>query len=194
MSLYDADDTADILEFLCLMEVISFEDFEFALVFSQLKASVLGQAADHSWVLPAGRSGKHFFLAGTGIDGGHHGIAAHDIACIHPSAPLSSPARLSEAAHSFDKLAKRGLRTCLLYDAAEPKIGRDLLNMTDGERGVAWEIPAASARRTSGFLFSRNWKSGVCEQVVKVLDNYLPTLSPATRRGFSHHIEIGGNT
>lgn len=193
MSLYDADDTADVLEFLCLMEVISFEDFEFALVFSQLKTSVLGHANGHCWALPAGRGGKHFFLARPEIANAEHGIEAQDIACIHPPAPLSSPALLNEAAHSFDALAKRGLRTCLLYDADEPKIGRDLLAMTDGERGVAWEIPAASARRTSGFLFSRNWKNGVCEQVVKVLENYRQTLSPLVRRGFSHHIETGGN-
>lgn len=193
MALYDADDVADMLQLLCLMEVVSFEDFEFAGVFSQLTARVFGRPQSPAWALPAGYGGKHLFLVRTGMAGGERGMEAQDIACIHPPAPLASSTCLARAAHLFEALAKPGLRTCLLYDTAEPAIGRDLLGMTGGEQAVEWRVSAPTGRRTSGLLFSRSWKSGVCERVVQVLQSYLQTLSPTARRGFSHHIQRYGH-
>lgn len=180
-------DLAESFELLGLMEVVSFEDFDFALAFTQMKASLLSQPEGRTAALPAGHSGKNLFLISPKNMGSCMEIGERDIACV--DARVSSPILFSEAMYAFDVLAKRDFRTCLLYNMIAP-MSLKLSNATEGERCVEWEFSSASERRASGFLFSRNWKEGVCNHMVKVLDNYAHTLSPLVRSGFSHHVKM----
>lgn len=182
-------DLVESFELLGLMEVVSFEDFDFALAFAQMKASLLSQPDGRTATLPAGRSGKNLFLISPNNMSSCIEMGVRDIACV--DARLSSPVRLIDAIYAFDVLAKRDFRTCLLYNMVKCT-SPTLLNMTEGERCVEWEFSSASERRASGFLFSRNWKEGVCNHMVRVLDSYAYTLPPSVRNGFSHHIEMRG--
>ncbi|WOH64159.1 hypothetical protein [Bradyrhizobium sp. BWA-3-5] len=192
MALYDANHVPDFLQLLCLMEAISFEDFEFATVFSELLAWVAGRTRSHGCTLPTRIGGKRLVLLHSAVNEANCDIEENDIACVHPTAPLSS-SRLDHEAHLFSALAKPGLRACLLYDAIEPAIGLDLLRLVGGEKSVEWAFSVPTGRRTSGLLFSYGWKRGGCEQVVAVLHSYLPTLAPSTRRGFSNQIQMRGD-
>ncbi|PPT86791.1 hypothetical protein XthCFBP4691_15805 [Xanthomonas theicola] len=166
----------DVFEWLAVMDVISFEDFEFAAVLHLLVPQVFGIA--HSCLREFRlASDKRFFLIHGSDAGGHVRFCAADIACIYSSTPLLPGAALDDAARCFSAVAGQGARTCLLYTCEGTALGRSLAEKSGAAACIEWMALGPNAKRQwrSGLILSSNWREGVSGHAIKTISNYMQT-------------------
>ncbi|WP_152624899.1 hypothetical protein [Xanthomonas sp. GPE 39] len=165
----------DTFEWLALMDVLGFEDFEFTALCGQLTPLMLGlpQTGLLKFSLA---SGNRFFLIGDGDAQSDPCFRSSDIACFYSSMPLVAGDVLIARAEHFNALVRQGVRTCLLYRCEGQALGRELEECTDAAVRIEWETPYMHAEeQRSGLILSSGWREGIREHAVNLIANYMHT-------------------
>ncbi|OAX54199.1 hypothetical protein A6R73_04490 [Xanthomonas translucens pv. poae] len=171
----------DAFEWLVLMEILCFEEFECMPALSQLVPHVFGvhHSCRREFRLPGD---VRFFLIHGRDAGNRQRFRATDIVCIHSSIPLVRGAMSREAANRFDAVARQGGRICLLYTCDDSILGRTFAQTVGASAHLEWETPGMDASRSlsSGLILSENWKEGIGLHAASTIANFMQTRARPT--------------
>ncbi|KTF40893.1 hypothetical protein ATB53_06040 [Xanthomonas translucens] len=171
----------DAFEWLVLMDILCFEEFECMPALSQLVPHVF--EAHHScqreFRLPGG---SRFFLIHGCDAGNRQWFRATDIVCIHSSIPLVPGAVSREAANRFDAVARQGGRICLLYTWDDSTLGPTFAQTVAASAHLQWETPGMDVAQSlsSGLILSENWKEGIGRHAARTIANFMQTRARPT--------------
>ncbi len=179
-------ETADVFEWLALVEALSFEDLDFIALSSEPMDKVLlgGQRSVQEFKAIDG--GKRLFVMPEACEPLAASMRANDIACIHTTHPLVPAASLIDAGCVFSQLAHRGLRVCLLYRCG-PRDAHRCSEAIETSQWAEWTTPHAERPSCSGLMFSKHWRKGVSAHAARVIGNYMNTLAPQHQVSVAFH-------
>ncbi|WP_045770524.1 hypothetical protein [Xanthomonas albilineans] len=175
MAISPACGSCDTFEWLALMDVLGFEDFEFTVLCGQLTPLMLDMPQPGLLKFSLA-SGKRFFLICDVDAQSDPCFRPTDIVCLYSSMPLVAGDVFIAQAERFNALVRQGLRTCLLYRCEGGALGQALEECTCAAVRIEWETPYMHAEeQRSGLMLSSGWRTGISEHAASLIANYMHT-------------------